>query len=72
MREKVKANLYKRKLEISIKQDRENYRETAPYLEQPGHHCLHLRKEQHKLAAQKTFFPNLASRQMKTKLHFSS
>ena len=29
-------------------------------------------EEQHKLAAQKTFFPNLASRQMKTKLYFSS
>ena len=29
-------------------------------------------EEQHKLAAQKTFFPNLASRQMKTKLCFSS
>ena len=28
-----------RKLEIPIKHDRENYRETtAPYLEQPGHH----------------------------------
>ena len=42
MREKVKANLYKRKLEISIKQDRENYRETAPYLEQQGHHYVPL------------------------------
>ena len=29
-------------------------------------------EEQHKLAAQKTFFPNLASRQMKTKLYVSS
>ena len=29
-------------------------------------------EEQHTLAAQKTFFPNLASRQMKTKLYFSS
>ena len=29
-------------------------------------------EEQHKLAAQKTFSPNLASRQMKTKLYFSS
>ena len=29
-------------------------------------------EEQHKLAAQKTFFPNLASRRMKTKLYFSS
>ena len=29
-------------------------------------------EEQHKLAAQKIFFPNLASRQMKTKLYFSS
>ena len=29
-------------------------------------------EEQHKLAAQKTFFPNLARRQMKTKLCFSS
>ena len=28
-------------------------------------------EEQHKLAAQKTFFPNFASRQMKTKLYFS-
>ena len=28
--------------------------------------------EQDKLAAQKTFFPNLASRQMKKKLYFSS
>ena len=29
-------------------------------------------EEQHKLAVQKTFFPNLASRQMKKKLYFSS
>ena len=29
-------------------------------------------EEQHKLAAQKTFFPNLASEQMKKKLYFSS
>ena len=29
-------------------------------------------EEQHKLAAQKNFFPNQASRQMKTKLYFSS
>ena len=29
-------------------------------------------EEQHKLAAQNTFFPNLASRQMKTKRYFSS
>ena len=29
-------------------------------------------EEQHKLAALKTFFPNLASRQMKKKLYFSS
>ena len=29
-------------------------------------------KEQHKLAAQKTFLPNLASWQMKTKRFFSS
>ena len=29
-----------RKLQISIKQDKENYRETTPYLEQPGHYCL--------------------------------
>ena len=29
-------------------------------------------EEQHKLAAQKTVFSNLASRQMKTKLYFSS
>ena len=29
-------------------------------------------EEQHKLAAQNTFIPNLASRQMKTKLYFSS
>ena len=29
-------------------------------------------EEQHKLAAQITFFSNLASRQMKTKLYFSS
>ena len=29
-------------------------------------------EEEHKLAAQKTFFPNLACRQMKTKLYFSS
>ena len=29
-------------------------------------------EEQHKLAAQKTFFPNLASRQMKKKLYFST
>ena len=29
-------------------------------------------EEQYKLAAQNTFFPNLASRQMKTKRYFSS
>ena len=29
-------------------------------------------EEQHNLAAQKTFFPNLASPQMKTKLYVSS
>ena len=29
-------------------------------------------EEQHKLAAQKTFFPNLASRKMNKKLYFSS
>ena len=35
---------------------RENYRETVPYLEQPGHNCQHLRlEEQHKL--QKQLFP---------------
>ena len=68
MRKQVKANLYKRKLEISIKQDRENGllpRATGPPLSV-------LTKKKHKLAAQKTFFPNLASRQMKTKLYFSS
>ena len=37
---KKKANLY----EISRFQCQENYRETAPYLEQPGHHCLYLLK----------------------------
>ena len=40
MTKKIKANLY----EISRFQCQENYRETAPYLEQPGHHCLHLLK----------------------------
>ena len=29
-------------------------------------------EEQHRLATQKTFFPNLGSRQMKKKLYFSS
>ena len=46
----MKANLY----ENSRLQCQENDRETAPYLEQPGHHCLHLRTAQ---AAQETFFP---------------
>ena len=42
MTKNIKANLY----EISRFQIQcqENYRETAPYLEQPGHHCLHLSK----------------------------
>ena len=37
---KIKANRY----EISRFQCQENYRETAPYLVQPGHQCLHLLK----------------------------
>ena len=42
MTKNIKANLY----EISRFQIQcqENYRETVPYLEQPGHHCLHLLK----------------------------
>ena len=68
----IKFNwLMRKKMKAKKRNENEN-RETAPYLEQPGHHYLHLRTEQHKLAAQKTFFPNLASRQMKTKLYFSS
>ena len=68
MTKNIKANLY----EISRFQiqRQENYRETAPYLEQPGHHCLHLLRTTQ--AEQETFFTDLASRQMKTKLFFSS
>ena len=40
LREKWKQILTKAR-DFNNKQDRENYRETAPYLEQPGHHCLH-------------------------------
>ena len=61
MTKKIKANLY----EISRFQCQENYRETSPYLEQPGHQRIIQ-------AAQKTFFYDLASREMKTKLFFSS
>ena len=54
----------------SLRNCQEDYRETAPYLEQPGHHCLHLLKNNTSCTI--NLFSDLASRQMKTKLFFSS
>ena len=39
----------------SLRNCQENYRETAPYLEQPGHHCLHLLKNN--TSCTKNLFP---------------
>ena len=61
-----------RKLEISTKQEKENYRETAPYLEcRATTVCMHLRRTTQGIA-QENFFTNLASQQTKTKFYFPS
>ena len=61
-----------RKLEISTKQEKENYRETAPYLEYRATTvCIHLRRTKQG-SAQENFFTYLASQQTKTKLYFPS
>ena len=61
-----------RKLEISTKQEKENYRETAAYLEYRATAvCVHLRRTTQG-SAQEKFFINLASQQTKTKLYFPS
>ena len=67
MIKKIKANLY----EISRFQCQENYRETAPYLEQPGHHCLHLLKNN--TSCTKNLFPWLgeSTDENKTLLFFT-
>ena len=61
-----------RKLEISTKQEKENYRETAAYLEYRATAvCVHLRRTTQG-SAQEKFFINLASQLTKTKLYFPS
>ena len=51
----MKANVNE-SYRFQLKKDRENYRETAPYLLSNRATIVCTYKEQHKLAAQKTFF----------------
>ena len=64
------TNKFKRKFYVSSKQEKEWYRKTTSYLEQPSRHfCQHFMRR----TTQQTFLAiNLASQQKTTKLYFSS
>ena len=64
------TNKFKRKFYVSSKQEKEWYRKTTSYLEQPSRHfCQHFMRRTTK---QTLLALNLASRPKKTKLYFSS
>ena len=64
------TNKFKRKFYVSSKQEKEWYRKTTSYLEQPSRHfCQHFMRR----TTQQTLLAiNLASQQKTTKLYFSS
>ena len=57
MRKKIKANLNESS-RFLLNRTEENYRETATYLQQPGHHCLQLRRTT-QISCTKNLFPYL-------------
>ena len=71
MRKKMKANLNESsRFQLNRTEEKTTEKRLLTTSNRATIVCTY--EEQHKLAAQKTFFPNLASRQMKTKLYFSS
>ena len=70
MRKKMKANLNESSRFQSIRTEKTTEKRLLTSSNRATIVCTN--EEQHKLAAQNTFFPNLASRQMKTKRYFSS